>query len=816
MSGLEVIGAVAAVVSAFHGGAELMAHIKKKQRRHNSKGRSQQEFEEKQLQDSLEMGETQVGIRYTQDLDELGEIIRIGDAIARDRLLYIAVIMQAEVIKSLLLAVKYENAVLNLQILHKSSIVNRKDSIDCLDELKQRILITRPLPRTLASGPGDMRASLESMQSFRTAHTAQVTDNCVPSAVTIPTLGTGECKEPNPGLTCYFSMKRDSRNFSTSSQHRPASSAGTINFSPALSHLIQGSENKGPTMKDIDEIISSYQGLYSEGDRNHTWALLHGAGANSSVKRDTLAILNGDSSRRDTYALNQDAILMLKNLPPAPGEKLEQAIEYPTFNHHVFQQQPPTFSQYFPVSSALPQNVSEQNTHQPSRRWSDTSASSSIYSDRAPPSLYSHNSMSSRNESPVPPPSTSAYSSHESPLSPVIAAFATHQYPQARLNGPLGAPQKGYDVPKTSHPSPQKSQQETYASPMAPYGASQQTYTLPAPLRNRSPPAPLKDRSPMPPPKQFLPIVAFEGPQRRTTPDHATTPFAAPPRGRSPPNVTPITASSSNYGTTTIITSRPPPPPLKDDIYSLARRNKTPSPARVPAPTLIEPSPELALALGLTPVTHTSSDLSSSIRSGTTQGPSFGQETMMDGRPCKENNYWGFCKGAWATREETKRGLGLQSLPNGMYNTVQIWQCKSCLFQGDTFTAPHPTKRNKKDITVDPSIHTSAVGIRYRWVFLAKSHVKKKTLSDIKVAPVHANRTDDKEDCNYGCTICSVEGNVTGIYGNVETLMNHILLGHTRTMSEKTCAKAKCILGRPAQADEEWDINIPMADVLLA
>lgn len=80
-----MIGAVAAVVSAFHGGAELVAHIKKKQRRRSSKGRSQQEFEEKQLQDSLETGENQVGLRYTQDLNELGELIRIGDGLCPQR-----------------------------------------------------------------------------------------------------------------------------------------------------------------------------------------------------------------------------------------------------------------------------------------------------------------------------------------------------------------------------------------------------------------------------------------------------------------------------------------------------------------------------------------------------------------------------------------------------------------------------------------------------------------------------------------------------------------------------------------------------------
>ena len=63
------------MVSAFHGGAELVAHLKKSRRRR----RSQQQFEEQQLQDSLETGENTVGQRYSTDLKELGEIVRVGD-----------------------------------------------------------------------------------------------------------------------------------------------------------------------------------------------------------------------------------------------------------------------------------------------------------------------------------------------------------------------------------------------------------------------------------------------------------------------------------------------------------------------------------------------------------------------------------------------------------------------------------------------------------------------------------------------------------------------------------------------------------------
>lgn len=72
----QVVGAVSAVVSAFHGGAELVAHIKKKHR----KRKSEQAYKEKQLQESLQTGETQVDQRYASDCRELGEYMRKGDS----------------------------------------------------------------------------------------------------------------------------------------------------------------------------------------------------------------------------------------------------------------------------------------------------------------------------------------------------------------------------------------------------------------------------------------------------------------------------------------------------------------------------------------------------------------------------------------------------------------------------------------------------------------------------------------------------------------------------------------------------------------
>lgn len=74
----QVIAAVSAVVSAFHAGNELLQHVKAKRRK--ARAQAQQEFEEKQLQESLVSGEQQIGYRYAQDMREMGDLVRVGDS----------------------------------------------------------------------------------------------------------------------------------------------------------------------------------------------------------------------------------------------------------------------------------------------------------------------------------------------------------------------------------------------------------------------------------------------------------------------------------------------------------------------------------------------------------------------------------------------------------------------------------------------------------------------------------------------------------------------------------------------------------------
>jgi hypothetical protein len=76
MSGhLETDAAVAAVVSAFHSGADLVKQIRKRSKRR----KGEQAYKEKSLEESLETAEVQVSQRYAKYHSELGQRFKSGD-----------------------------------------------------------------------------------------------------------------------------------------------------------------------------------------------------------------------------------------------------------------------------------------------------------------------------------------------------------------------------------------------------------------------------------------------------------------------------------------------------------------------------------------------------------------------------------------------------------------------------------------------------------------------------------------------------------------------------------------------------------------
>ncbi|KAH9877659.1 hypothetical protein IAQ61_003027 [Plenodomus lingam] len=807
MSGVEVVAAVAAVISAFHGGAELLSLVKKKRRARKVRDQERQEFEESQLENSLVTAEQKIGLRYAQDQRELGDHMRIGDVVARDRLVYIALIMQAEIIKSLQLAATHDNAILNLRILHQTSIANRKETFVTLDELKQRILITRPLARQIGGsydGITNCNLSLQTIQPNNLIPTTAIPDEYIPRAITMPSRS--DSRQQKHGLSEYLHGNRN-RDTHTLAPAQPQSSAhaANINFSAALEELVRsrGSEDRTDIMRDIDHIIGSYKGLDMNSDPSASWSR-NQYNNEYLERRDTLMILHdSDLCRPD---LNQGNVSGTKALQSFGDYQIgnRQAFPYAQniFDARYGQQ---IFDQHYnnPQHAGRVPTTSQQS-HLQQSRGSASSAASSANSDP----VLRHNSGSSQGSS----------------MHPVSITFKASPpadqvcFPPSSLSPsePFEQTTEGLHDPYSSSPLYAPSEDLTPPIvPVLPWHASDQpTAVFQTPPSNDSPSDPVsisqgdamlpvhkpwpgsqRDVSPFShdgPSPQYRNIIHEQGSNEQTVRSQYEIPQATHEgsdvhSGRRGQSIT-LSGFEAVEAATSALSGRA----VIDDIRHLST-----------ALSIASTNSSRSGSIGILPGAR----IRSSIRTDTIQSPPTGKEHMMNGRPCKDNNYWGFCKGAWAIRENVSKGLSIRTLPSGYYNSKQMWQCTACNFQGDIFSVPHPVKKNKSIEIVDPRIHLSMAGIRYRWIFLAKSHVKKKPPAAVDTI---SNSKTGTSDCNYGCVICSAEGNVTGVYGGAETLMNHIALTHVADMTEKTRRKVNCVLGRVAGVGEEWDINVPI------
>lgn len=132
----------------------------------------------------------------------------------------------------------------------------------------------------------------------------------------------------------------------------------------------------------------------------------------------------------------------------------------------------------------------------------------------------------------------------------------------------------------------------------------------------------------------------------------------------------------------------------------------------------------------------------------------------------------------------------METKPEEYYDQSSFLKCKYCEFHSASY------KRTLR--SVDPTVLTTPCGIRYRWIFLAKSHIK-------------ASKASQAASPNYGCMICCAEGRGTMVFGNPETLMDHIHLEHGRQMSAEMQMRTKTIFNRWADEREDWDLNIPLA-----
>ena len=173
--------------------------------------------------------------------------------------------------------------------------------------------------------------------------------------------------------------------------------------------------------------------------------------------------------------------------------------------------------------------------------------------------------------------------------------------------------------------------------------------------------------------------------------------------------------------------------------------------------------------------------------------------------PNEDNKYLGFCKGAWKLQNNIKKAMQLNKRPAGIYSQISFWQCQKCSFQG-------PAKNtNSKKPTYDQRVRTSPNGIRYRWVFLAKSHITMKSPPDL-------THNTGGETGSFGCIFCCLQTGELGVFGDVESFMKHLETHIPDTtgredgegiFSREVCFQTKAVVGRFASDTEEgWDINL--------
>lgn len=168
--------------------------------------------------------------------------------------------------------------------------------------------------------------------------------------------------------------------------------------------------------------------------------------------------------------------------------------------------------------------------------------------------------------------------------------------------------------------------------------------------------------------------------------------------------------------------------------------------------------------------------------------------------PSKTNNYLGFCKGAWKVHAGF-RGFKLHSEPGTGYYTQRTWlRCSKCAFE-----APMAPKCSSHNPQFEDSVRThKRSGVRYRFEFLAKSHVPSKRDSATQFTP---NTPHGAFSCVFCCTMA--QGS-TQVFGNLDTFMAHLAERHWDVESHTLAVlpSTKCVTGRIALDSEYFDVNI--------
>ena len=127
-------------------------------------------------------------------------------------------------------------------------------------------------------------------------------------------------------------------------------------------------------------------------------------------------------------------------------------------------------------------------------------------------------------------------------------------------------------------------------------------------------------------------------------------------------------------------------------------------------------------------------------------------------------------------------------------------------------------KPAKAEKIFDPRVRVGdGGGVRYKWVFLAKSHVSCKSVPE-------GEEARRGEFGAFACLFCCAEGRARGweglggggvagaapIFGNVGSFMEHLAEVHRKEAGwpgVEMLGRGRAVVGRVAGPAEEWDVN---------
>lgn len=175
-----------------------------------------------------------------------------------------------------------------------------------------------------------------------------------------------------------------------------------------------------------------------------------------------------------------------------------------------------------------------------------------------------------------------------------------------------------------------------------------------------------------------------------------------------------------------------------------------------------------------------------------------GQASVAFPTPNPDNDYLGFCKGAWKLQNGDRKGSMHKCRevepwsrhPSSHAASSSFLACQQprCAFRS-MFAS------SNVDVIWNKVFTAEAKGIKIRWPFLAKSHVTQKVVV--------------KHQYSFKCLFCVFTRGTSGVYHGMEYYLDHICSEHRgASMGEVVLYKTKCINDRIATDEDDFDVNL--------